>query len=136
VWTQADNVAQRTGSPIKVYHRYQCRRHTRFGLARRYGRSARWSSNKDHHIGLAAQTAGQLYDAKWKRKAEQQILIRSSQEATEALTSFLSSSSGPKEVYAPATGESIRIGEEIQSFSFSLGDSITSGLSAKMSKVS
>jgi cleavage and polyadenylation specificity factor subunit 2 len=52
------------------------------------------------------------------------------------LTTFLASSSGPKEVYAPATGEALRIGEHVQSYSFALGDSIASGLSAKWSKVS
>jgi len=67
---------------------------------------------------------------------DRQILVRSSEEATKALTTFLASSGGPKEVYAPAVGESVKIGEEIQSFSFALGDSITAGLTAKMSKVS
>lgn len=64
-----------------------------------------------------------------------QVLVRSSPEATQALTTFLASSSGPKEVYAPSTGQALQIGEHVQSYSFALGDSIASGLSAKWSKV-
>ena len=39
-------------------------------------------------------------------------------------------------MHAPGTNEAIKIGQHVQSYSFALGDSVTSGLNAKWSKVS
>ncbi|WVQ80726.1 hypothetical protein IAT38_002831 [Cryptococcus sp. DSM 104549] len=63
------------------------------------------------------------------------IVVRSSTEATDNLTSFLSSTTGfTKDIFAPALGAEIKIGEHVQSYSLTLGDSIASTLTRKWSK--
>ena len=64
------------------------------------------------------------------------IFVRSTEPATEALLSFFKTSNVTKDVYAPATGEEVKIGEQIASYSVVLGDSIASRLGSKWSKVS
>ncbi|KAK1925358.1 beta-lactamase-like protein [Papiliotrema laurentii] len=62
------------------------------------------------------------------------ILVRSTPDATEALLVHFKTTNVTKDVFTPATGEEVKIGEHIASYSIMLGDSITSRLAAKWSK--
>lgn len=58
------------------------------------------------------------------------------QDSTQSLLSHFKTTSVTKDMFAPATGEQIQIGEQIASYSVMLGDSISARLNAKWSKVS
>lgn len=63
------------------------------------------------------------------------MLVKSNKASTEALLKFFKSTpSITRDVFYPATNESVRIGEHVQSFSLQLGDSISALLSGKWSK--
>ncbi|TYJ58918.1 hypothetical protein B9479_000351 [Cryptococcus floricola] len=63
------------------------------------------------------------------------ILVRSTQEATQNLVTFLHSISGfTKDIFTPSLDEEIKIGEHVASYSLTLGDSITSALAKKWSE--
>ncbi|OWT40034.1 cleavage and polyadenylation specificity factor subunit 2 [Cryptococcus neoformans] len=62
------------------------------------------------------------------------IIVRSSKESTQDLISFLGSATGfTKEIFSPSLTEEIKIGEHVQSYSLTLGDSISSALAKKWS---
>lgn len=66
-----------------------------------------------------------------------QIIVRSSKESTQDLISFLGSATGfTKEIFSPSLTEEIKIGEHVQSYSLTLGDSVSSALAKKWSDVS
>ncbi|WWD18400.1 hypothetical protein CI109_102850 [Kwoniella shandongensis] len=63
------------------------------------------------------------------------IVVRSQEESTQNLVKFLDSTAGmTKDVYHPSLAEEVRIGEHVQSYSLTLGDSISAGLAKKWSK--
>ncbi|ODN95264.1 cleavage and polyadenylation specificity factor subunit 2 [Cryptococcus wingfieldii CBS 7118] len=63
------------------------------------------------------------------------ILVRSTQEATQNLVTFLHSISGfTKDIFTPSLDEEIKIGTHVASYSLTLGDSITSALAKKWSE--
>ncbi|WRT67711.1 uncharacterized protein IL334_004683 [Kwoniella shivajii] len=63
------------------------------------------------------------------------ILVRSKEESTSSLVKYLNSTSGiTNDIYSPSTEEQIKIGEHVQSYSITLGDSISVGLAKKWSK--
>ncbi|WVW84589.1 hypothetical protein I302_106623 [Kwoniella bestiolae CBS 10118] len=63
------------------------------------------------------------------------ILVRSEQIITSSLVKYLNATSGvTKDIYVPATEEQVKIGEHVQSYSITLGDSISAGLTKKWSK--
>lgn len=64
-----------------------------------------------------------------------QIIVRSSEAATESLQTFFSSMSITHDLYAPRLGQEIKIGEHVKSYSINLGDSLTGMLDKKWSKV-
>jgi len=51
------------------------------------------------------------------------------------LVKFFAKTAVTKDIFTPETDEEIRIGEQVASYSIMLGDSISSGLSARWSKV-
>ncbi|WVO19165.1 uncharacterized protein IAS62_000443 [Cryptococcus decagattii] len=62
------------------------------------------------------------------------IIVRSSKESTQNLISFLGSVTGfTKDIFNPSLTEEIKIGEHVQSYSLTLGDSISSALAKKWS---
>ncbi|KAK8858512.1 hypothetical protein IAR55_002739 [Kwoniella newhampshirensis] len=63
------------------------------------------------------------------------IVVRSQEDSTQALIKFLDSTAGvTKDVSHPSVNEEIKIGEHVQSYSLTLGDSISTGLAKKWSK--
>lgn len=65
------------------------------------------------------------------------IIVRSSKESTQNLISFLGSVTGfTGDIFSPSLTEEIKIGEHVQSYSLTLGDSISSALAKKWSDVS
>nr|ODO01039.1 cleavage and polyadenylation specificity factor subunit 2 [Cryptococcus depauperatus CBS 7855] len=63
------------------------------------------------------------------------IFVRSSQNSTSKFESFLHSVTGfTKDIFAPTDHEEIKIGEHVQSYSLSLGDSLTTSLAKKWSE--
>ncbi|WVR06284.1 hypothetical protein IAU60_003314 [Kwoniella sp. DSM 27419] len=63
------------------------------------------------------------------------ILIRSIETSTSSLVTALSTTAGvTKDITAPNTDETVKIGEHVQSYSITLGESISAGLSKKWSK--
>ena len=62
--------------------------------------------------------------------------MRSTPDATSNLVTFLQSSHGvTHDIYKPAVNEVVRIGEHVQSYSLTLGNSISASLNGKWSKV-
>ncbi|WWC70688.1 uncharacterized protein I206_104639 [Kwoniella pini CBS 10737] len=63
------------------------------------------------------------------------IIVRSQPDITSSLVKYLNSTAGvTQDIYIPGTDEQIRIGEHVQSYSITLGDSISAGLAKKWSK--
>ncbi|OCF33419.1 cleavage and polyadenylation specificity factor subunit 2 [Kwoniella heveanensis BCC8398] len=63
------------------------------------------------------------------------IVVRSTSDSTSSLVKSLVSTAGlTKDIFTPSTDEKIKIGEHVQSYSITLGDSISAGLAKKWSK--
>ncbi|WWD04790.1 hypothetical protein V865_002861 [Kwoniella europaea PYCC6329] len=63
------------------------------------------------------------------------ILVRSEQEITSSLVRYLNSVSGvTRDIFVPVTEEQVKIGEHVQSYSITLSDTISAGLTKKWSK--
>ncbi|WVF69249.1 hypothetical protein IAT40_004025 [Kwoniella sp. CBS 6097] len=63
------------------------------------------------------------------------IVVRSTSDSTNSLVKSLGSTAGlTKDIFTPSTDQEIKIGEHVQSYSITLGDSISAGLAKKWSK--
>ena len=67
-------------------------------------------------------------------RADMQILVKSTDEATRSLVKFLNSTHTTPDIFTPAVGEIVRVGEDVTSYSIMLGDSIASGVISRMAK--
>lgn len=63
-------------------------------------------------------------------------MIKSTEQATDSLLDFFKTTSPIHDIFHPGTNETIKIGEQVASYSMQMGESIASLLSGKWSKVS